>query len=317
MTSVAEKESAKPVPGRPPGKKRSWLESLRDSPLPWLLPLAAILAVTFLYPVFEIARLSFTNASLVGNGYSYTLDSYLSLFGSPRFVSMLRVTGIFVVASVVFQMLLGFLIALMIDQGTKRGLSGTVVTRTAVLSAWAIPGVIIGIIWSILYEQSAAGILNYLFSFVGFGAIPFLSDPEFALVSVIVANIWRGTAFSMILIYAGLQTLPQDVLEAARVDGANAFQRLFRVVLPILAPMLFITLIIVTIETFNTFDMVLALTGGGPGRSTEVIALSIYNQIFQQFDLGVGAATAMLLLTINVVMTVVYIVFLERDEGIA
>jgi multiple sugar transport system permease protein len=226
---------------------------------------------------------------------------------------MLKVTAIFVCFSVVFQVLLGFLIALAVDQGAKRGMRTSIITRTAVLSAWVIPGVIIGIIWSILYEQSAAGILNYVLGSIGL-SVPFLTDPQVAQVSVAITNIWRGTAFSMILLYAGLQTLPGDVMDASRVDGANAWQRLTHVVLPLLAPILFIDLVVVSIETFNTFDMVLALTGGGPGRSTEVVALSIYNQIFQQFDLGQGAATAVLLLTINMLMTFVYIRFLERNE---
>ncbi len=297
--------------------KRTWSESIRDSPALWLLPLAVVLGVTFLFPIFEIARLSFTDASLIDDDYSYTLESYLDLFRSPYFANMLWVTAIFVFASVFLQMLLGFLIALLVDQGAKRGMRTSIVTRTAVLSAWAIPGVIIGIIWSILYEQSAAGILNYLLSFVGFGEVPFLSNPQVALASVTLANVWRGTAFSMILLYAGLQTLPDDVMEAARVDGANAWQRLTRVMLPLLAPMLFINLVIVSIETFNTFDMVLALTGGGPGRSTEIAALSVYNQIFEQFNLGQGAATAVLLVAVNLIMTFVYVRFLERDEGVA
>jgi multiple sugar transport system permease protein len=297
--------------------KRTWSESIRDSPALWLLPLAVVLSVTFLFPIFEIARLSFTDASLLDDDYSYTLESYLDLFRSPYFANMLWVTATFVFASVFLQMLLGFLIALLVDQGAKRGMRTSIVTRTAVLSAWAIPGVIIGIIWSILYEQSAAGILNYLLSFVGFGEVPFLSNPQVALASVTLANVWRGTAFSMILLYAGLQTLPDDVMEAARVDGANAWQRLTRVMLPLLAPMLFINLVIVSIETFNTFDMVLALTGGGPGRSTEIAALSVYNQIFEQFNLGQGAATAVLLVAVNLIMTFVYVRFLERDEGVA
>jgi len=297
--------------------KRTWSESIRDSPALWLLPLAVVLGVTFLFPVFEIARLSFTDASLVGEDYFYTLESYLDLFRSPYFANMLQATAVFVFASVFLQMFMGFLIALLVDQGAKRGMKTSIVTRTAVLSAWAIPGVIIGIIWSILYEQSAAGILNYVLSFVGFGEVPFLSDPQVALASVTLANVWRGTAFSMILLYAGLQTLPDDVMEAAKVDGANAWQRLTRVMLPLLAPMLFINLVIVSIETFNTFDMVLALTGGGPGRSTEIAALSVYNQIFEQFNLGQGAATAVLLVAVNLIMTFVYVRFLERDEGVA
>lgn len=287
-----------------------------SSPLLWLLPLIAVFAATFVFPIIEVARLSLTDASLVSRDYEYTLVPYRALFTSPYFLGMMRVTLIFVGASVVFQILLGFVIALLVDQGSKRGMKTSIVTRTAVLSAWAIPGVIIGIIWSILYEQSRAGILNYVLGLAGIGPVPFLSDPEAALASVTLANIWRGTAFSMILIYAGLQTLPGDVLEAARVDGASAWQRLTRIVLPLLAPILFINLVIVSIETFNTFDMVLALTGGGPGRSTEVVALSIYNQIFEQFDLGPGAATAVLLLAVNAVMTFVYIRFLERDEEV-
>jgi multiple sugar transport system permease protein len=297
--------------------QRSWIETLAVSPVLWLLPLTVILLAIFVFPIFEIARLSFTNANLVGSDYEYTLSSYASLFTSPYFFNMLRVTAIFVFFSVAFQMIFGFLIALAVDQGARRGMRASIVTRTAVLSAWAIPGVLIGIIWSILYQQSAGGILNYILSLIGLGALPFLSDPEIALASVTIANIWRGTAFSMILIYAGLQTLPGDVLEAARVDGANAFQSMSRVILPLLAPILFINLVIVSIETFNTFDMVLALTGGGPGRSTEVIALSIYNQIFAQFDLGQGAATAVLLLVINVIMTIVYIRLLQREEKVA
>jgi multiple sugar transport system permease protein len=297
--------------------QRSWIETLAVSPVLWLLPLTVILLAIFVFPIFEIARLSFTNANLVGSDYEYTLSSYASLFTSPYFFNMLRVTAIFVFFSVAFQMIFGFLIALAVDQGARRGMRASIVTRTAVLSAWAIPGVLIGIIWSILYQQSAGGVLNYILSLIGLGALPFLSDPEIALASVTIANIWRGTAFSMILIYAGLQTLPGDVLEAARVDGANAFQSMSRVILPLLAPILFINLVIVSIETFNTFDMVLALTGGGPGRSTEVIALSIYNQIFAQFDLGQGAATAVLLLVINVIMTIVYIRLLQREEKVA
>ena len=298
--------------------QRPFLARLGDTPVPWVLPLAVILIAVFLYPIIEIARLGFTNADLVGTDYEYTLGSYVSLFTAPSFVRMLTVTALFVGFSVAFQMLLGFAIALLIDQGTKRNLRGTVLTRTAVLSAWAIPGVIIGIIWSLLYAEGETGILNYLLTFVGVDdPIAFLSDPTNALVAVTIANIWRGTAFSMIFIYAGLQTFPQDVIEAAKMDGAGPVHRLFRVIIPILMPVLLVNMIVIIVDTFNTFDMVMAMTGGGPGRSTEVIALSIYNQIFNNFDLGSGAATATLLLLINVGLTIVYFRFLEKGKGAA
>ncbi|WP_010651298.1 carbohydrate ABC transporter permease [Oceanobacillus massiliensis] len=283
-----------------------------QSALPWLMPIGLVLLFVYFYPVFEIVRLSFTDATLIDDNHIYTLDSYRNLLSNPNFFQMLMTTCIFVFFSILFQMLLGFIVAIVIDQGQKRGLKGTVITRTAVLTAWAIPGVVIGVIWKILYNETDAGIINYLLNTVGIETIPFLSDPQMALFAVIFANIWRGTAFSMILIYAGLKTLPTDVIEAAKIDGANAFQRAIKVILPMLAPMLLINLVIISIDTFNTFDMVMALTGGGPGQSTEVISLSIYSTIFNQFNLGQGAATSVILLGINVLMTIVYILFLGK-----
>lgn len=300
-----------------PSKKNNqpFLRVLVNSPIPWLLPLGTILIFVFFYPIIEIIRLSFTDASLLETDYSYTLQSYIQLFNRPGFYQMLYVTGIFVFLSVMFQLVFGFLIATLITQGQKRNLVGTVITRTAVLTAWAIPGVVIGVIWKIMYVGTDAGILNYIISLFGSSAIPFLSDPMIALMAVTLANVWRGTAFSMILIYAGLQTLSQDVIEAAKIDGANVFQRLTKVILPMLAPILLINLVLISIDTFNTFDMVMALTGGGPGQSTEVIALSIYNTIFRQYNLGQGAATAVVLLGINTIMTLVYLRVLRNKGG--
>ena len=293
-------------------QRRARRFALARSPWLWLAPLALVLGFVFLYPVIDIIRLSFTDATVGETDTSYTFHSFAHLIHSPNFAPMLRITLVFVVASVAFQMLLGFMIAEVVSLGQQRGLRGTILTRTAVLTAWAIPGAIIGIIWSLLYQESDVGILNYLLHPVFGHPVAFLSQPQAALISLIVANIWRGTAFSMILIYAGLQTLPSDVMEAAKVDGANAWQRLSRVTIPQLAPVLLINLLLILIDTFNTFDMALALTGGGPGRSTEVIALTIYDQIFKDLNLGAGAASAVLLLLINLSMTVVYIRFVER-----
>ncbi|KQX47166.1 ABC transporter permease [Paenibacillus sp. Root444D2] len=290
-----------------------WPKALgSNSPVPWLLPTAIVLLLVFVYPVIEVIRSSFTNANLMDPNYTYTLQSYRKLLNNPDLLHMISITLIFVACSVFFQMLLGFIIALMVDLGNKRKLIGTVVVRTTVLSAWAIPGVIIGIIWSLLYNESDAGILNYVVTLMGFSKISFLSDPHIALASITLANIWRGTAFCMIMIYAGFQTVPGDVLEAAKIDGTTSFQTLIKIIIPILAPILFINMITSVVATFNTFDMVSALTAGGPGKSTEVIALNVHSQIFQLFDLGQGAATAVILLLINLTMTGLYFRFIER-----
>jgi multiple sugar transport system permease protein len=289
------------------GRRRAW---------PWLLPLAALLVVVLVYPMLEILRLSFTDASLVsGEPYSYTVDGYRSLIRGDDFRHTLGITFVFVLASTIFQILLGFGAALLVNGAERRGVRGTVVTRTVVLTAWAVPGVIIGVIWGLLYEESQSGILNYGLSLIGFsGETPFLSDPNVALVSVIVANVWRGTALSMILCYAGLKTISADLYEAARVDGASAPQTLWRITVPMMMPILTTTLVLVVVETFNTFDMVLSLTGGGPGDATEVLALSVYDQIFRQLNVGRGAAIAVVLMLVNVAMIAVYLRLVERQE---
>lgn len=245
--------------------------------------------------------MSFTDASLVqGEPYGYTTDAYRSLVRGSDFRHTIEITFVFVLLSTVFQILLGLGAALLVNGAERRRLRGTVLTRTTVMTAWAVPGVVIGIIWSLLYTESSSGIVNHGLSLVGFsGELPFLSDPTLALASVTVANIWRGTALSMVLCYAGLKTIPDDVYEAARVDGASGAQALWRVTLPMMLPILLTTLVLVVVQTFNTFDMVLSLTGGGPGNATQVLALSVYDQIFRLLNLGRGAAFAVVLMIIN------------------
>jgi len=286
--------------------------------LPWLIPLLLISCAVFLYPLVEIIRLSFTNAGLIPGAYHYTFNSYRVTFASPGFLSMVVVTLVFVAASVFFQLALGFAVAFLIDYGQRNRLPATLVIRTVVLASWAIPGVVIGIIWKMLYSEIDSGVLTYvLHQILPHTSIQFLSRPGTALISATVANIWRGTAYSMILLYAGLQTFPRELSEAATIDRANGWQRFAYVMLPVLSPILLITAILVTVQTFNTFDMILALTGGGPGIATQVIALDIYTSIFQEFDLGGGAAISVLLLAINVVMTLGYMRLSRRGgEGI-
>lgn len=285
---------------------------------PWIVPIAVLLLVVLVYPMVEIIRLSFTDSSLVsGEPYKYTLDSYRSIFRGDDFRTTLWITAIFVLASTFFQILLGFSAALLVNGAERRGMRGTVITRTVVLTAWAVPGVIIGVIWSLLYVESPSGILNYGMSLVGFsGSTPFLSDPDLALASVTVANIWRGTALSMILCYAGLKTIPAELYEAAIVDGSNAWQSLRNITIPIMKPILMTTAVLVVVETFNTFDMVLSLTGGGPGNSTQVLALGVYDQIFRQLNVGRGAAIAVVLMVINLVMIFFYLRLVEREEKV-
>ena len=287
--------------------RRAW-RAMIEHPLPWLFPTLVALAVFQLYPMIEAIRLSFTNASLVGDQSRYVgLAQYARLVADPEFYAMLRVTGIFAFSSVVLHVLLGLLLALAIDYGVRRGLAGHLTTRVSVLLAWIIPGIIIGLVWKVLLIESQFGAVNHFLGMLDVGPIPFRSNPTLALVSTVVAGTWRGTAFSMIMIYGGLQRIPQRLYEAARVDGAGRVARFRHVTLPQLQSVLFVTTVLVTIYALNTFDLIFALTGGGPGRATEVLALFMYQEAFGTYALGRGAAIAVVMLGINLTVTAVYL----------
>lgn len=298
------------------GHARKTIGDVQDHPIPWLLPALCFLLMFMLYPLAEAFRMSFTNLSLLDmDAYSYVWhEPYVRLFTSSDFRSMAYVTVIFVGASVVLQLGLGMILALAIDYGVNRGLHGSVLTRVSVLSAWVIPGIVIGILWKILLIEADYGVVNYALIQLGGDGVRWLSDSRMALLSTIAANTWRGTAFSMIMLYAGLQQVPEHLHEAARIDGASPLQRFRHITVPLLMPVIFINLVLITIYTVNTFDMILALTGGGPGRATEVLALYMYFEAFERFNLGLAAAIAVVMLVVNVVITVVYVKYLLGEE---
>ncbi len=285
-----------------------------NRPTLWMAPLLAVVTLFYLYPAFEVLRYSVTNASLQRIDYVYTLDTFIRVLSDPVLYEVLKTTAIFVIASVVLQLVLGLIIAVAVNRARKRRLPGMVFMRSIVLSAWVMPGVVIGIVWSIVLNEAPYGLANLVLAAFGFGNVPWLSTPSLALMSIIVANVWRGTAFSMILQYAGLQSIPDELYEAAKVDGASVLQNFWYITIPQLRPILMINVILITISTLNTFDMILPLTGGGPGQATEVLSLRTYNVIFQQYSLAGGAVLAVIMLFISMVLTLAYRRLL-RSEG--
>jgi len=288
---------------------------LIDHPFPWLLPTLVALAVFQLYPMVEAIRLSFTDTSLVRRGFDYVgLEQYVRVITAPgprlfdpEFVAMVRVTAVYTFSSVVLHVLLGLVLALAIDYGLRRGLYGHLTTRVSVLLAWIVPGIIIGLVWKVMLIESQFGAVNHFLGLAGIGPIPFRSNPTLALISTIAAGTWRGTAFSMIMIYGGLQRIPRQLYEAARVDGAGRWARFRHVTLPQLKPVVFVTTVLITIYALNTFDLIFALTGGGPGRATQVLALFMYQEAFTDYALGRGAAIAVIMLAVNLALTAVYL----------
>jgi len=270
----------------------------------WLMPAVALVATLLLYPMLELVRIAADGRTIA------------ALLLDPQFHAMLALTLVFVAASVTMQLGLGLGFAWLIDAARRRRAAGTLAARVAIVSAWVMPGVLAGVIWKILLIENRAGIINYYLSRVGAGPLPLLSSARLALVSVVAANIWRGCAFSMVLQYAGLQRVPRERHEAADLEGASAWQRLRWVMLPEIAPVVALNAVLITIATFNTFDLIMPLTGGGPARSTEVISLFMYRLAFFDLDPSKAAAVGVVMLAVNLSLAWVAVRLMWRRESV-
>ncbi|SIQ32574.1 carbohydrate ABC transporter permease [Halanaerobium kushneri] len=276
----------------------------------WIIPLALVLGIFFLYPLLNVIRLSFSNATIGTIEDGFTFENYIHILTGSGFWQVMKVTLVFVFASVLFQLLLGLITAILIN----KDLFGSSLVKLSMITAWVVPGIITGVIWSIMYSSSSWGILNYFIRLLGLNQIPFLYTPSWALFSVVLANVWRGTGFSGIMQYAALRGIPDQLYEAASIDGASTWQQFWNITLPQLKPMLMINTILITIYTFNTYDSIFALTQGGPGNSTTVLSLGAYKQVFRYLNLGRGSAYAVIMLILSGTFTILYAWFMGSDQ---
>lgn len=284
------------------------------SPLPWLMPLILVLGVFYLYPLLDVFRFAFTNVSLLGTDEEYTLQTIVTTLSKPELLQILWVTFVFTASSVVVQQFFGLFIALIVLHSEKRRLFGSTIVRTTALVAWVVPGIAGGIIWKMLFNEAPFGGLNSLLRLIGVPPVQWLSDPHMVMWSVVISNVWRGTAFSMVVMYAANKAIDPVLYEAAEVDGANPWQRLIYITLPQLRTAILVNMILITIQTLNTFDAIISLTGGGPGRATEVLSLYTFNVVFRNYDLAAGAVLSIVMLTISLGLALVYARFLPRGE---
>ena len=290
--------------------------STRSAPprtLPWLVPLLLVLGAFYLVPIFDVFRFSVTDATLLEHNEHYTLASARAMLGHADLPGILWTTFVFTTASVVGQQALGLGIALLVLRGERRKLHAMTALRTLVLVAWVVPGIANGVIWQLLFSEAPFGAINSLLRLIHIAPVAWLSDPQVAMVSAVISNLWRGTAFSMIVLYAALKALDPTLYEASQVDGASATQRFLYITLPQLRPALLVNSILTTIQTLNIFDSIISLTGGGPGRATEVLSLFTFNTVFRNYDLGGGSVLSVLMLVISLALALSYAAFLPRD----
>jgi len=274
-----------------------------------LTPAALLLALFFVAPAVWAAGSSLTNLALVGLDAAQPrfvgLDNYLRLASDPDFWTVIRNSIVFVVSSaIVGQFLLGLGLALLIDHAERRGWRFATVAYAAVLLAWVNPTLIAGFLWVAMFDFYF-GSLNMALHALGLQSVNWLGEAP--MPAVVIANIWRGTAFTMIIFLGALKTIPPDIYEAARVDGAGAWRRFWDHTLPSLRPIAALTLLSITMSTFGTFIVIQTLTNGGPGSATEVIALYAFHTAFQQYAIGYGSAIAIVMLTLNLMFATMYL----------
>ena len=271
-----------------------------------LLPALIPLLLLIIYPALYSVYLSMTNEALTGAAAAHPrfvgANNYFRLFADGRFWNSLLVTVIFVVGSAIIgQFVLGFISAILL----RRPIGGAAVFGAAILLPNAAPEVVAGFMWISMLAGGDHATLSKIMIALGLPWADWLQT--FPLFMVTMVNTWRGIGTAMILLTAGLSSIPAEVYEAARMDGANGRQMFLRITLPLMAPTIFLYMLISTVSTIAVFGLVYALTRGGPGNATELIGVYIYNQSFTTFQLGYGSAGAVVALLISLTLGILYV----------
>lgn len=295
MTAVTESEPQVKA-------KRSDLPRLKPTTFLWLTPASTLLIFLFLVPVGYAAYLGFTNLELLGPNaqtYSFTGLANLSrMVHDPVFWQSARLTLVFVIASgIIAQTLLGLALALLAQRAHFTIRIGV---GALVILAWVLPEITVAFIWYAFSQ--AGGILGYL-----------VANPNGDLLSstplliVCVANAWRGTAFSMLILSAGLRNVPTEVDEAAQLEGASYWRRLVQITLPIMRPTIMTNMLLITLATISDFTLIFVMTQGGPGNATAILPVYMYIEAFQFNALGYGTAIALTIVVIGALLSLVYV----------
>jgi multiple sugar transport system permease protein len=277
-----------------------------------LAPALLLLSAVVLYPIATLLWTSTQQLHLAQPWLEGFVgwENYARAMDDPRFWSALGVTLIYVGVTVPGAILCGLGLALLANLPFRVKWP----VRLGLLLPWALPLVFAGLIfrWFFEYEQ---GIVNAGLGLLGIERLRWLSTPDLAFIATSTAIVWKSSSFVALVLLAGLQAIPASLYEAASVDGASAWQRFRHVTLPMLRPAIVVALIFRTITAIQTFDIPYAMTGGGPGHSTETLAMYVHRTTIDVLDFGYGSALAALMFLLSLALTSLYIRQTRRDEG--
>lgn len=282
----------------------------KAEPYLFLTPAFAILLIFLIFPLFWNIYISFHNVSFITilKNWEYSgWTNFVDLFNDPNFFTSLKTTVLFVAGSVALQFTIGMLMAVLLNQKVR----AAGILRAIFIIPWTISAVIAAFSFKFIFDYNF-GILNYIFQQIGLQPVGWLSDPNIVIWSLVIANMWYGTPFTMLFITAGLLSINPSIYEAAVIDGATKFRSFLHITLPLLKPFIVINLILITMWSVNFFDLQLVMTGGGPLFASTTASLYMYRQAFEFGLLSRGAAAGLILIIINISVAFVYLKLLKR-----
>jgi len=258
----------------------------------FLAPMVAALATVVLFPTVYLFWMSTQNWIVTDpDRYFIGTDNFARLFGGNDFWQALRVTGAYLALSTAIMLVLAMGLALCFARAGRGWM------RAIVVMPLVIPPVVAGFTWRFLLNGEIGFLGGYLLPMAGLELNP-LAEPRAALVSVVIADVWSRTPFMFLIFLAALQSVPRDLYEAARMDGANPFHEFFFVTLPMLKGALFVAILFRLVDAINTFELIYVMTRGGPGRATQILSIFGWRTAFQELDFGQAAALGVVMLAI-------------------
>lgn len=278
-----------------------------------MAPTVAALLLTTVFPLVYSIVISLFNWNLVKPDTKWQFvgpRNYVNILKNPEYISALKVTLIYVIVVVAVEVVLGVLLALLAFQKVF----GTRILRTVVISAMVISPVIVRTAWRLMYNPGY-GLINYFLDRIGIGGYGFLADAKTVIPAIMVTDVWEWTPLVFLICLSGLQSVSQDALEAASIDGANAIQRFFYITLPALRPSIILAVLMRTMDAFKQYDLIYAMTAGGPGTASQNVNILMYNTAFQYFNVSKGAAMGVLsVILINIVA--MFLLKLNKREAV-
>lgn len=284
----------------PRGRARSPLHWLAGNGLALLLvlPSIAILVAYILLPALNLLWLSLTDYSPGLDASFVGLDNYVSLIADPAFQAATIRNIVYVFGVVTLQVGVGLLIALLLDNP----IPGRALFMALLIAPYAVSPIVAVVMWKYMLDPSF-GLVNYVISSAGLPRIPWFANPVTSMLAVVIVAVWSSFSFTAIVAFAALRSIPGEVLEAARVDGATPSQVLLAIKLPLILPALSIVILFEIIYAIREFGIIQTMTGGGPGTSTEIFSLYLYRQAFSYFDFGKGSAVGWIMLLVTLLLS--------------